>query len=66
MKTTRLSHTKWKIETIVNGKIKEVVYNFPLVLNQVGWDFECIKKAKDDYGDWITRNTEYGYKYQIN
>ena len=51
MKTTRLSHTKWKIETIVNCKIKEVVYNFPLVLNQVGWDFECIKKAKDDYGD---------------
>jgi hypothetical protein len=51
MKTTRLSHTKWKIETIVNGKIKEVVYNFPLVLNQVGWDFECIKKAKDDDGD---------------
>lgn len=47
MKTTRLSHTKWKIETIVNGKIKEVIYDFPLVLNQVGWDFETRKKDND-------------------
>lgn len=49
MKTTRLSHTKWKIETIVNSKIKEVVYDFPLVLNQVGWDFET--RNKDNDGD---------------
>ena len=49
MKTTRLSHTKWKIETIVNGKTKEVVYYFPLVLNQVGWDFETRNKDNDGY-----------------
>ena len=49
MKTTRLSHTKWKIETIVNGKTKEVVYDFHLVLNQVGWDFET--RNKDNDGD---------------
>jgi hypothetical protein len=51
MRTTRLSHTKWKIETIVNGKVKEVIYDFPQVLNQMGWDFECITKAKDKDGD---------------
>ena len=49
MKTTRLSHTKWKIETIVNRKIKEMIYDFPLVLNQVGWDFET--RNKDNDGD---------------
>ncbi len=51
MKTTRLSHAVWKIETIVNGKVKEVIYNFPTVLNQMGWDFECIKKVKENNGD---------------
>ena len=51
MEYKQLSQTKWEIEAIVDGKKKILTYDFPYVINQVGWDFENIKKVKKDNGD---------------
>lgn len=50
MEYKKLSQTKWEVETIQDGKKKKVIYDFPYVIDQVGY-IENIKKVKADDGD---------------
>lgn len=50
MEYKQLSQTQWLIKEVVEGKVKEIVFDFPPVINQMGWDFENRKKVSQENG----------------